>query len=301
MKNNKQYLKRFKNAIFIFLSLIFLVLLTIFLLKEKDNSVIEFNKINAYQHVLDQLEFGPRYPNSDGHKLVMDYIVNIMNFRGWEVNVQISEVNGHEISNIVSKIGSGNETIIIGAHYDTRMFASNEIDSDLMNAPIPGANDGASGVAVMLELARVIPKDINKEIYFVFFDQEDNGGIDGAEWAMGSKYFVDKLNFEPDSVIIIDMIGDINLNIYREKNSNKALLDEIWKISEELGFKEFIDQERYSLIDDHSPFINKGFNAILLIDFDYAHWHLTSDTADKISADSLKIVGDTILAWLIKD
>ena len=65
--------------------------------------------------------------------------------------------------------------------------------------------------------------------------------------------------------------------------------------------EEFIDQERYSLIDDHSPFINKGFNAILLIDFDYAHWHLTSDTADKISADSLKIVGDTILAWLIKD
>ena len=78
-------------------------------------------------------------------------------------------------------------------------------------------------------------------------------------------------------------------------------MNEIWKISNELGFKEFIDQERYTLIDDHSPFINKGFNAILLIDFDYAHWHLTSDTADKISADSLKIVGDTILVWLIKD
>ena len=270
-------------------------------LSTKQNLEKEFNKEFAFQHIKDQLEFGPRYPGSEGHAQVQEYIVENMEKYGWDVNIQLGEVNGHLIKNIICNKGSGESKILIGAHYDTREFASMEDDPESLKQPVPGANDGASGVAVMLELARIIPDDFENEVVFVYFDQEDNGGINGANWAMGSWYYVENLEKDLDAVVIIDMIGDRDLQIYREKNSSIQLINEIWETAQELGFDEFINQERFSMLDDHSAFINHGMNAILIIDFLYPAWHLTEDTLDKVSGDSLKIVGDTILAWMKKD
>lgn len=261
----------------------------------------EFDKNNAYSYIVNQLDFGPRYPGSDGHQSTINYIASKMISFGWEVTFQTADIDGFAITNIISKTGFGNEKIIIGTHYDTRKISSNEIDHNLIKLPVPGANDGASGVAVMLEIARNIPNDINKEIYFVFFDYEDNGNLEGANWAMGSRFFAKNLEFIPDSVVIIDMVGDKNLSIFQEINSDENLNNEIWGVASDLGYKEFINQERFSLLDDHTPFINAGMNAVLIIDFDYDFWHLSDDNLDKISKNSLKVVGDTILAWVNKD
>jgi len=252
-------------------------------------------------HIENQVEFGPRFPGSVGHEQVQEYIINHMEEYGWDVEIQNGEVNGHEIKNIICTKGKGKSSILIGAHYDTRKFSTSEQEPEFYNTPVLGANDGASGVAVMLELARLIPNDINKEIYFVFFDQEDNGGINGADWAMGSNYFVENLELYPVKAIIIDMIGDSDLNIYREINSSKLLVDEVWQTAKDLGFVEFINEEKYSMLDDHSPFVNKGITTALIIDFSYPYWHTNEDTIDKVSGVSLKIVGDTILAWMNKE
>jgi hypothetical protein len=95
------------------------------------------------------------------------------------------------------------------------------------------------------------------------------------------------------------MIGDADLNIYREKNSDPTLTDQIWKAAKELGFEDkFIDHKKYDMLDDHTPFIEKGIPAVDIIDFDYPYWHTTQDTADKVSSTSLAVVGNTLLKWL---
>ena len=116
---------------------------------------------------------------------------------------------------------------------------------------------------------------------------------------MGSRYFVSKLETKPQAVILLDMIGDENLNIHIERNSNIELSDEIWSTAQLLGYeKNFINTPKYSISDDHIPFIEAGIPAVDIIDFDYPYWHTTADTIDKISADSLAIVGSTILFWI---
>ena len=166
--------------------------------------------------------------------------------------------------------------------------------------PVPGANDGASGVAVLLELARVLPEDLPGEVWLVFFDAEDNGRIPGWNWIMGSQAFVRTLDSHPDAVVIVDMIGDADQNIYQEKNSDKVLTQEIWGVAEDLGYgSSFIPSVKYSMMDDHTPFLQAGIPAIDIIDFDYLYWHTVDDTIDKVSAQSLQAVGDVVYHWVL--
>ncbi|HNB50760.1 MAG TPA: M28 family peptidase, partial [Anaerolineales bacterium] len=171
--------------------------------------------------------------------------------------------------------------------------------------PVPGANDGASGVAVLLELARVLPPDLDKNVWLVFFDAEDDGRIEGKEWIMGSTFFVEQLTADktaplPDAAVIVDMIGDADLNVYLEMNSDLALSEEIWGVAASLGYAEaIIPDPRYRMLDDHIPFKNAGIPVVDMIDFDYPYWHTVADTADKVSPQSLKIIGDTLLKWLL--
>src|SRR4029453_11453705 len=134
----------------------------------------------------------------------------------------------------------------------------------------------------------------------VFFDAEDNGRIEGWDWILGSREVVKNNPIEARGVVVVDMIGDADLNIYKEKNSNTAITDEIWKTAEDLGYGEkFINSSKYSMEDDHTPFLEAGIPAVDLIDFDYPYWHTTQDTPDKVSAESLKAVGDTLRAWVM--
>ena len=155
-------------------------------------------------------------------------------------------------------------------------------------------------MAVLLELARSLPKD-TVPVWLVFFDAEDNGRIEGWDWILGSREFV-KNNpaVRPQAVVIVDMIGDADLNLYKERNSNAAITDEIWAVAKELGYEDkFIPEYKFSMLDDHTPFLEAGIPAVDIIDFDYPYWHTTQDTPDKVSAASLNAVGATLRAWII--
>jgi Zn-dependent M28 family amino/carboxypeptidase len=165
--------------------------------------------------------------------------------------------------------------------------------------PVPGANDGASGVAVLLELARTLPPD-TVPVQLVFFDAEDNGNLPNWEWILGSRAYVSLLTYQPRAVVIVDMVGDSDLNIYREQNSSPDLTGEVWAQAAELGYSEYFhDQEKYSILDDHTPFLESGITAIDIIDFDYPYWHTSEDTADKVSPASLEVVGKTLWHWIV--
>ena len=260
----------------------------------------EFNGQSAYQDIVTQLSFGPRYPGSDGHKAVIEWITRELKNSGWEVTRQTLKVNNHTIHNLVAHHGEEQPDVIFGAHYDTRLWADNDPDPAQHGQPVPGANDGASGVAILLELARVIPPDTQKGTWLVFFDAEDQGRIAGWDWILGSTAFVETLQSSPQAVIIVDMIGDKDLNIYREKNSDPDLSDQIWSQAAQLGYDHiFINEEKYSILDDHTPFLKAGIPAVDLIDFDYPAWHTINDNLEQVSAKSLQAVGDTLLAWLL--
>lgn len=267
----------------------------------KGTKEVHFDGERAYQDVLTQMAFGPRTPGSTAHDQTVEWMVAKLKKAGWEVEVQELEYQGKPVRNVIAKKGSGNPWIILGAHYDSREIADQDSDSILSSQPVPGANDGASGVAVLMEMARVLPDNLAKahQVWLVFFDSEDQGDLPGWDWIFGSRAFVDQLNEKPDAMVLLDMIGDADLNIYQEKNSNPELTRQIWQTASQLGYqKNFIAQEKYRMIDDHIPFIEKGIAAVDLIDFDYPYWHTSQDTADKVSAASLEAVGQTLFVWL---
>jgi Zn-dependent M28 family amino/carboxypeptidase len=262
----------------------------------------EFDGQRAYHDVVYQVDLGPRTPGSQAHSRVVEWIEASLRSAAWAVNIQETEFAGIPVRNVIGKYGNGNPWIIIGAHYDSRMIADREPNPELRATPVPGANDGASGVAVLLELARIIPEHIDGDVgqvWLVFFDAEDNGRIPEWDWIIGSQAFVEELAEYPDAAVIVDMVGDADLNIYLEKNSDPQLSEDIWKHAHSLGYESnFIPQYKYKILDDHIPFLRAGIPAVDLIDFDYPYWHTLEDTADKVSAESLKIVGDTVLVWL---
>jgi Zn-dependent M28 family amino/carboxypeptidase len=185
------------------------------------------------------------------------------------------------------------------AHYDSRIYADHDPDQTKRQEPVPGANDGASGVAVLLELARTLPSE-TVPVWLVFFDAEDNGKIPGWDWILGSRLFVKTIHIKPQAVIVVDMVGDNDLNIYMEEKSDPDLTKEIWQLAQEMGYSQFFIKEiKHNIIDDHIPFIEAGIPAVDIIDIDYPYWHTTSDTNDKVSAQSLEIVGSTLWTWIV--
>jgi len=259
---------------------------------------VMFDGQRAYEDVLTQVALGPRVPGSKGHAKIREWIREELLKAGWQVEIQKAESLGHPIQNIVAKRSDESPQIIFGAHYDSRMFADNDPDPANHTQPVPGANDSASGVAVLLELARSLPED-SAPIWLVFFDAEDNGNIEGWDWILGSREFVNNNSLQPRAVVIVDMIGDADLNIYKEHNSNPELTDEIWAVAKSLGYEsKFIPEYKHSMIDDHTPFLQAGMPALDIIDFDYPYWHTTQDTPDKVSAESLEIVGKTLWTWV---
>ncbi len=274
-----------------------LIVLTGWLIVRSFISSNPFNGQRAYQDVAAQVAFGPRIPGSAAHVQEIDYIQQELEKAGWSVQIQATEWLGFPVQNIIASRSTAASPIIVGAHYDSRLQADQDIGS-ARNQPVPGANDGASGVSILLELARTLP-DSGVPISMVFFDAEDDGGLDNMQWIMGSQAYVKSLTTKPRAAIVVDMVGDANLNIYEERNSDPNLTAEIWKQAASLGFSQyFIATPKYDMIDDHSPFLAASIPAVDIIDFDYPYWHTTADTLDKVSAHSLQVVGETLWAWL---
>lgn len=260
-----------------------------------------FSGERALQDVYYQTALGPRVPGSEAHESIIEWITNKSSEAGWVVDIQETTINNIQIKNVVAKKQDGAPEIIIGAHYDSRLYADKDPDPSKWIEPVPGANDGASGVAVLLELARTLPTDLDANVWLVFFDAEDNGNIPNWDWIQGSQAFVRDLRERPEAVVIIDMIGDKDLNIHFESNSDIGLSNEIWATAESLGYQSiFIPTPKYRILDDHIPFVQAGIPAVDIIDFDYAYWHTTQDTPDKVSAESLQVIGDVLTTWLLQ-
>lgn len=262
-----------------------------------------FDGEKAMDFLQAQMDFGPRYPGSSGHQAVGDYIVRELKTLGWEVEIQEVPYHGLTGRNLIARANTDEQQIIIlGAHYDTRRIADQSPDPENRDEPVPGAVDGASGVAVLLELARTLNlEEVPAEIWLAFFDLEDNGsgGIEGWEWIVGSTYMAQHLAVTPEAMVLVDMVGDADQQLYYEGNSDPSLQTHLWQIAAKLGYgSTFIPELAHTMTDDHVPFVWRGIPAVDIIDFDYPYWHTVEDTTDKAAGDSLLRVGRTLEEWL---
>ncbi|MGC9348817.1 MAG: M28 family peptidase [Anaerolineae bacterium] len=258
-----------------------------------------FDGDQAYEWVTRQTDLGYRITGSEANLQAGDMFIERVQALDWTVREQTFTYMGTPVRNILAWKGSG-PAVMIGAHYDTRRQA----DEEDPTVPVLGANDGASGVAVLLELARVL--DLNRaqaQVYLAFFDAEDNGRLDGWDWIVGSTYMAEHWGDEGEppleAMVLVDMIGDSDQQIYYERNSDPELMAEIWSVAADLGYEErVIRAYKHAMLDDHIPFARRGVPAVDMIDFDYPYWHTTQDTPDKVSAESLEVVGRTVETWL---
>jgi glutaminyl-peptide cyclotransferase len=215
------------------------------------------------------------------------------------------------LTNIIASFDlAANNRVMLCAHWDTRPWADQDKDPKKRDKPILGANDGASGVAVLLQLAKLMKQSrppIGVDI--VLFDGEDLGQKnDLTNFALGSKYFAahKAATFNPRYSILLDMIGDAELEIPKEPNSLRfapEVVQYVWSTAENLGLKEFTEDTSPDIYDDHIPLNEAGIKTIDLIDFNYPdrtnrYWHTSEDTPDKCSPVSLQVVG-TLLVHLI--
>jgi len=272
-----------------------------------------FSSENAFNYLVEQCELGPRYPGSEEIVLCREYIISHLETSGAIIEEQIftEEVKGvsYECMNIIASFHPAmSRRILLGAHYDTRPWADKEPDESLHDSPIIGANDAASGVAVLLALAEVISKQPPEQfgIDLVFFDIEDMGDYGNNDtWCLGSKYFASNFKGEkPEKAIIVDMIGEKDVEIgmeYFSYHNSPTLVKEVWEHAKEQGFDQFKRKIGAYVYDDHSPLIAAGFNAIVIIDFDYPYWHTMADTPDKCSPESLNTVGQTLIGIIYSE
>lgn len=270
-------------------------------------SIPEFNADSAFEYLKKQVSFGARVPNTKAHEDCKNFLVAEISKYADAVNLQkFTHFYLGKIFNLTNIIASFNLNsgyrILLCAHWDSRPYADEEKEASKKIQPVPGANDGASGVAVLLEIARILkenPPPIGVDI--VFFDGEDLGASGDLEnFCIGSKYFAKNKspNYLPQFGILLDMVGDKELEIYKEENSVKYapdVVNYVWSIARELGIYEFKESVKHSVYDDHIPLNEAGIRTIDIIDFDYPYWHTTEDTPDKCSPESLKKVGTVVL------
>jgi glutaminyl-peptide cyclotransferase len=269
----------------------------------------QFNGARAYNDLVAQCNFGPRTPNSPAHEKALQYLFDqlgatteLCRKQGF---VYLDSSNSQELSltNIIASYNPKNgRRIMLCAHWDSRPRADQDHDSSFTSQPILGANDGASGTAILLELGRLFketPPPIGVDI--VLFDGEDYG-FSGQEkgWFLGSIYFAQHLGtYLPRLAILLDMVGDKDLLIYREAISEryaKDINDYVWTVAKEESSSAFADSVKHGVSDDHIPLLSAGVKAIDIIDFDYPYWHTHEDTPDKCSPGSLSEVGRVLIA-----
>lgn len=272
----------------------------------------QFNGDRAFDYLKKQVAFGPRNPGSAGHKACLAYLTNELRALTDSVRLQrfdyqnIRNKERFTLTNVIASFKPDQKKrIFLAAHWDTRPRADYDTKAN-RNKPIPGANDGASGVAVLLEIAQQLklnPPVIGVDL--ILFDGEDYGEEGHLEdYFLGSRYFARHAGgYHPDFGILLDMVGDANLSIPKEGYSQKYLpgvVDKVWTIAENLGFTEFENKVGSYISDDHIELIKQGIPCIDIIDFSYPapgqnYWHTLQDTPDKCSAQSLETVGQVMM------
>ncbi|MEE9553189.1 MAG: M28 family peptidase [candidate division Zixibacteria bacterium] len=283
-----------------------IILLSVFLSACSDVPV--FDGERAYADLVRQCSFGPRVAGTEAHRETGRFLfeelrktTDICRVQRFTVFDSIAGAEKEMLNIIASYYPDSDRRIMLCAHWDSRPYSNMDPDSGKHELPVPGANDGASGTALLLEIGRLL-KDHRPPvgIDIVLFDGEDYGTDEWpGGWFLGSKHFVRNLRgYRPRAAILVDMIGDSDLRIYREAVSelySKDLNDYIWEIASEVGAGAFEDAVKDTVSDDHIPLIEAGIKAIDIIDFNYPYWHTQEDTPDKCSPESLGDVGRVVI------
>ncbi len=282
-----------------------------------------FNADSAYHYVERQLECGPRVPGSNGHKVCAAWLEHkLRSFNPDTIIVQKGEVRAYtgERLPIINIMASYNRTnpnrLLLLAHWDTRPWADNDPDLTKHNTPLPGANDGGSGTAVLLEIARNLAmKKPSYGIDILLVDAEDygrSGGFndDGDSWCLGTKYFLDNMPYPdgllPRYAIVLDMVGGRDAHFAREFTSHtqaKEYTDKIWNEAAALGLsKRFPNRVTAGVVDDHTFLNEAGIPAVDIIECDNQltngfppYWHTMQDDMTNIDVHTLGDVGKTVL------
>ncbi len=299
-----------------------------------------FNADSAYAYCAAQCDFGPRTMNSEGHRKCGEWIADQFRKRGLDVIEQKADLKGYDgtiykATNIIASLSPEKENrIIICAHWDTRPWADNDTDTNYHHTAIDGANDGASGVAVMLEMARVItnaysndststaadnqPKQLPFGIDFICFDAEDSGipqwetmADPGNTWCLGSQYWAEhphKPGYRAIYGILLDMVGGRNAKFSKEGFSMhyaQGTVNKVWRAAARAGYgKYFLQNENGYITDDHVP-LNQTARIPTIDIVPYhpeceassfgATWHTMDDNMENIDRQTLKAVGQTVL------
>lgn len=271
------------------------------------HNVPPFDGARAHGYLVDQCEMGHRAPNSEGHERCRRYLVQFFRERTPSVTEQTfayTDRSGITL-NLCNIIASFRPTegarVLLGAHWDTRPRADRDSDPVMRDLPILGANDGASGVAVLMEVANAVvshPPPVGVDI--VLFDGEDYGEEGQTdEYLLGSKHFVATTReYHPRWAVVVDMVGDSDLDIFKERVSlarAPAVVEMIWEEAARQGASSFHPWPGHTVMDDHWPLLEKGIPCINIIDFDYPYWHTHADTPERCSPESLTEVGRVLL------
>ncbi len=286
----------------------------------------------AFEHLVAQCEMGPRNPGSPGHKKCLAYIQQVLRDSGGRVQLQTwshsfpvsfrlpepVSVTGsinenpetdaetiwkeHEITNIIGRFGPDRSGgLLFGAHWDTRPWADHDPDSTLWLTPIIGANDGASGVALLLALAEEFQrKPPPIPVTLVFFDGEDSGRTNRVdEWSIGAQFFAASLSTSlyPEMALIVDMVASNTMVLSLESQCRELFAHEaqlIDQIAFDIGLHGYATTPTPPLTDDHIPLIQAGIRTLLLIDFRDPYWHTQNDIPANCSPANLGSVGELV-------
>ena len=289
----------------------------------------EFNADSAYNYVAQQMEFGNRIPNTAEHKATAQWLASELKRHGAQVITQDAKVTAYDGTTLeaINIIGSYNpektDRVLLYAHWDSRPFADHEKDKQKQKLPVPGANDGASGVGVLLEIARQLNNiKTDKGIDIIFFDAEDygtpefyKGKHDENTWALGTQYWAKRLHkpgYRAKYGILLDMVGAKDATFKKEGFSKyyaPNIQEEVWKTAKSLGHDNYFVEEDGGYITDDHFYVNRMLSipSIDIIDLRsdtengfYPYWHTTEDSLDKIDKNTLGAVGETVITYILK-
>lgn len=279
------------------------------------DDVPDVDEERAFARLVELVELGNRYYDAPQRREALDYMrqqleatCEVVREYEFEAREQVSGVT-YTLTNIVGRYRpNATRRIILGSHFDTRLWAEEDADHERHDEPITGANDGSSGVAAIFEILAVLnehpdllPPDVG--IDAVLFDGEEFGRPGNGDYCKGSEAFARDIraiypDALPEAAIVMDMVADRDFELRREGFSYgtaRDLQDLVWEAGERVAPDVFSDQMLPRIFDDHVPLQRAGIPSVLMIDFDYPHWHTHQDTLDKCSPESLAITVTTVL------
>ncbi|HEY8256989.1 MAG TPA: M28 family peptidase [Gemmatimonadales bacterium] len=276
----------------------------------------EFDAASAFRYIETQVAFGPRIPNTEAHGKMAAWLDSMLRTRSDTLVVQkwdhvTASGDSLHLTNFIARFNpAAQKRLLFLAHWDSRPTADAPTSPD-KTKPVPGANDGGSGVALLLGVADALKKDSTTlGVDLLFDDGEDYGNFEAKpadDVLIGARYYASHQMPGPAPLyaVLWDLVADKNLQIFQEGNSlvgAPEVVERVWETARELGHaSQFVATPRHTLIDDHLELQKVGIRAIDVVDFDYPSWHTPDDTIDKVSSASLQIVGDVAMGLVRKE